>query len=96
MALVEYVVFHPWRALTVLVVGILIGLAGFYAYQVNAAFGAVAVEQFDPDEAREAIEGAPDADPIEELQSPPTTYFDYFDEPNYDLDAELARIDDQM
>lgn len=94
MALVEYIVFHPWRSLIVLLTGIVIGLSGFYAYQVSAAFGAVVTEEFDPTEARAAIES--DVGPSDLADSPPTTYFDFFDEPNYDLDAELARIEEQM
>lgn len=55
MALVKYVVFHPFRAVTVLLVGIVVGLGSFYAYQVNAALGAVASEDFNPELARDAI-----------------------------------------
>lgn len=92
MALVEYAVFHPWRTLTVLVVGTLLGLSGFYVYQVSTALGAVAVEEFDPGIAREAIEATPE----QSSESPPPSVFDYFDEPVYDLDAELASIDAQL
>jgi LCP family protein required for cell wall assembly len=92
LALVEYVVFHPWRALTVLLVGTLLGLSAFYAYQVTAALAAVAVEEFDPNAARAAIEG--NSNP--EAGGPPSTYFDYFDEPAYDIDAEMALIARQM
>ena len=92
MALVEYAVFHPWRTLTVLVVGTLLGLSGFYAYQVSTAFGAVAVEEFDPGIAREAIEAAPAPTP----ESPQPSVSDLADEPVYDLAAELALIQDQM
>ena len=48
--------FHPWRATTVLIVGTLLGLGAFYAYQVNAALGVVATEDFNPISARSAIE----------------------------------------
>ncbi|HEX6221915.1 MAG TPA: LCP family protein [Acidimicrobiia bacterium] len=92
MALVKYVIFHPWKASTILVVGIILGLGSFYAYQVATALGAVASEDFNPDEARAAIEDGPEVVP----QSPPPTVFDFYDDPAYDVDAELARIDEQM
>lgn len=91
MALVKYLVFHPWKASAILVVGLILGLGSFYAYQVSIALGAVAVEEFNPDEARAAIEEDPDGAP----DAPPTVLeLDY--EPAYDLDAELARIEEQI
>lgn len=92
MALVEFAVFHPWKALTSLIVGTLLGLGAFYAYQVNTALGAVAVEEFNPEAAREAIA----ASSANGQGSPPTTSFDYDDEPVSDLDAELAAINAQL
>ena len=92
MALVKYAVFHPWRTASVLVVGVLLGFGAFYVYQVSAAFGAVAIEDFDPVEAREAIDQAPEEPEV----SPPSTVFDFNVEPTYDLDAELARIEEQV
>lgn len=88
MALVEFVVFHPWKAVMVLVVGTLLGLASFYAYQVNTAFGAVAVEDFDTDRARSAIESSPQTPPEgqDELD------LDFNEQPVYDLDEEMERI----
>jgi LCP family protein required for cell wall assembly len=88
LALVKYVVFHPWRASTVLVVGVIVGLGSFYAYQVNAALGAVAVEEFDPDSARKAIEATPQL-PVE---SPPSSAAHPFDGSAYDIEKELAAI----
>lgn len=89
MALVEYVVFHPWKALTVLLVGTVVGLGSFYAYQVNVALGSVATEAFDPQAARQAIEALPE-DPG--LEVTPVSVFDYFDEPIFDVDEELELI----
>ena len=89
MALVEYVVFHPWKAAAVLLVGTLLGLASFYAYQVNVALGTVATESFNPESARDAINALPE-DPGTE--GTPITVFDYFDEPVYDVDEELGLI----
>lgn len=86
MALIEFVVFHPWKALTTLVVGALLGLGAFYAYQLSAAFGSVTVEEFDPGAARAAMESTP-----EESQGPPPS-FQPTEEPLYDLDAEMRRI----
>jgi LCP family protein required for cell wall assembly len=91
LTLVEFAVFHPWKALTTLVVGILLGLGAFYTYQVNAALGAVAVEDFNPEAAREAIETGTGAG----AESPPTTRLDGFDESVSDLAAELAAINAQ-
>jgi LCP family protein required for cell wall assembly len=88
MALVEFVVFHPWKALTVLVVGALVGLASFYTYQVNTAFGAVASEDFDPGQARSAMEAAPDAYTDSEIE--------FYEQPAYDLEAEMERISDHI
>lgn len=87
MALIEFVVFHPWKALTTLVAGTLLGLGAFYAYQVGAAFGVVASEDFDPGMARAAIESSP----ADASQGPPVS-FGPADEPQYDLDAEMERI----
>lgn len=78
--------------MAVLVVGILVGLGSFYVYQVGIAFGQVATEDFDPTQAREAIEETPEG----QTGSPPSTVIDFTDEPAYDLDAELARIEEQM
>jgi LCP family protein required for cell wall assembly len=91
LALVEFAVFHPWKALTTLVVGILLGLGAFYAYQVNTALGAVAVEDFDPAAAREAIGTGSDV-----AESPTTTISPLFDEPVGDLEAELSAINAQL
>ena len=53
---IEYLVFHPWKVTSVLVIGAVLGLGGFYAYQVQAAFAEVAVEDFNPAQARHLIE----------------------------------------
>ncbi len=70
-------------------VGILVGLGAFYAYQVTSAFGAVAVEDFNPEGARLAISAAPDV-------VGPTTTWPSFDADSYDVDAEVALIAAQM
>lgn len=91
MPLVKYAVFHPWKTAAVLVVGVVLGVGAFYVYQVSTAFGAVATEEFDPNEAREAI----DESPVHPEVSPPSTVIDLDLEPTYDLDAELALIEEQ-
>lgn len=48
--------FHPIRVAIVLLAGSVLGLGAFYAYQVQTALSAVAVEEFEPEAAREAIE----------------------------------------
>lgn len=59
MRVVEYVVFHPWRVGIAVLLGIILGAGAFYVYQVQAAFNAVASEDFDPDAARMALGAAP-------------------------------------
>lgn len=90
MALVKFVVFHPWRASAILVVGLILGVGSFYTYQVTSALEAVAVEDFNPDRARAGIEDDPEVSP-----QPPITALEFDDEPSYDLDAELSRIEEQ-
>lgn len=82
----EYVVFHPWRATTILVVGTLLGFVTFFAMQVNATFEEVASVDFDPVGARSAIALG---------ESPGSTLFD-FGEPEYDLDDEMALIEARL
>lgn len=74
----------------ILVLGLVLGLGSFYVYRVSAALGAVATEDFDPAEARAALEEEPEV----AVTSPEVLEFDH--EPAYDLDAELARIEEQM
>jgi LCP family protein required for cell wall assembly len=59
LAIIEYLVFHPWKTAVVLVIGILLGTGAFYAYELNRALGAVATEDFDPATARLAMTGTP-------------------------------------
>ena len=89
MRFLEYIVFHPWRAATILLLGIALGLGAFYVYQVSAALATVAVEDFNPEGARTAIEGG-DTDPGASSDS------DLSGEPSYDLHAELALIAAQL
>jgi LCP family protein required for cell wall assembly len=49
------VVFHPWKAGLAVVLGILLGVTAFYAFELHTALEAVAVEQFDPASARAAL-----------------------------------------
>jgi LCP family protein required for cell wall assembly len=81
LRLLEYIVFHPWKVLTILVVGTLLGLGSFYTYQVGAALDTVAIEDFDPGLARAAIESDPaeTADIFSEFEA-------------YDLEKEMALI----
>jgi len=84
LALIKYVVFHPWKAGTILVVGVLLGLFSFYAYQVNTAFAVVATEEFDPEAARVAIEAAPPAQaPAVDLE---------YDEPKFDVNEDPLEL----
>ena len=79
----KYFVFHPWRATSVLLVGIVLGTGAFYAYELNEAFGAVAVEEFNPKEAREAIEAAPPPE-IKDV----VVYDIQVVDPDYDINAD--------
>jgi LCP family protein required for cell wall assembly len=92
LALVKYVVFHPVKALIILLVGALLGLGSFYAYQLSSALAAVAVEDFDPGDARSDIEATEDPVP----GTAPPLHFDYFDEPVFDLDQEMALIEERL
>ncbi|MDP9494069.1 MAG: LCP family protein [Actinomycetota bacterium] len=56
MGIVQYVVRHPWRVALTVAAGVLLGLGAFYVYQVQAALGTVATEEFDPGAARAAID----------------------------------------
>lgn len=56
MGIIHYVTRHPWRVAITVVAGVLLGLGAFYIYQVQAALGTVASEEFDPEAARAAIE----------------------------------------
>jgi LCP family protein required for cell wall assembly len=82
LRLLEYIVFHPWKTLTILLVGVLLGLGSFYTYSVNAALEEVAAEEFDPGLARAAIAGDSSG-----TRSEPSSH-----EPAYDLDHEMALI----
>jgi LCP family protein required for cell wall assembly len=79
-------VFHPWRTLTIAVIGVILGFGGFYLYQVNTALSVVAAEDFDPVRARTALAARPD----------PTTTLVPDDQPFYDLATELAMIAERL
>lgn len=88
----KYVLFHPWRAAAVVLVGIVLGTGAFYAYELGTAFGSVAVEDFNPDAARDAIEAAPPPDVTA------TTVYDLvIVDPDYDVNADpLDLINSQI
>lgn len=77
--------FHPWRSALVLLLGGLLGTGAFYAYTLGTAFGAVATEDFDPDEARGKIEATPTTAPDIDLE---------IEEPAATLEDELAAIEE--
>jgi len=56
VGIVQYAGLHPWRVAITIVAGLLLGLGAFYVYQVQAALGTVASEEFDPQAARAAID----------------------------------------
>lgn len=84
MSLIKYALFHPWRTAIVLVLGGLLGTAAFYAYTLNAALGAVATEEFDPDAARGMIEATPSTIPDIDLD---------IEEPQATIEDEMAAIE---
>lgn len=55
--MLKYIVFHPIRAILMVVIGVALGVGGFYGYQIGRTFQTVASEAFDPDTARSAILG---------------------------------------
>lgn len=59
MRLIKYTVFHPLRAASVLVLGVSLGFASFYAFQLSRALDDIAVEVFNPETARAAIVAGP-------------------------------------
>jgi hypothetical protein len=59
VGLIRYVVSHPLKVSAILVVGIILGLGSYYVYQVASTFGTVATEDFNPAEARQAMESEP-------------------------------------
>lgn len=89
MALIEFVVSHPWRAVAILVLGVLLGTGAFYAYSLSTAISVVASEDFDPEGARDAIAGAP-------LDTTPTTYDFEIEEPAFTDEAELEVIESTL
>ncbi len=87
MPLIKYAVFHPWRTAAVVFLGVVLGMAAFYAYAINSALGTVAAEDFDPAAARERIaeSGPPTTSPTEiEIE---------IDEPELTIDEELELIE---
>ena len=87
----KYFLFHPWRATIVVLVGVVLGTGAFYVYELSAAFGAVAVEEFNTDAARDAIETSP-------LEVTGTTVYDFLIvDPDYDVNADpLDLINEQI
>ncbi|MGC2240767.1 MAG: LCP family protein [Acidimicrobiia bacterium] len=87
MAVFEYVVFHPWRVLVTVVAGVLLGVAAFYVFQVQAALNSVAVEDFDPEGARRSIEVST-TEVTDWVFVEPSDYTG--DEDTFDLQSQLA------
>lgn len=71
----------------IVVSGVILGTAVFYAYTLNTALGAVATEDFDPDRARIQIE----ASPIPSTTSPGIDF--EIEEPEFTMEDELAAIE---
>jgi LCP family protein required for cell wall assembly len=86
LSLIEYAVFHPVRVAIILVGGVALGLSGFYVYQVSSVLAAVAVEEFQPADAREDIEAAesPPGAGIPDLET---------DDPDFDIGYELPELE---
>lgn len=87
--MIKYAVFHPWKTVFIVVAGIILGTAAFYAYTLNTALGAVATEEFDPERARVRIEANPT----------PTTVADLdleIEEPEFTIDDEMEVIESTL
>jgi LCP family protein required for cell wall assembly len=90
LPVVKYAVFHPWRTVIIVVSGVILGTAAFYAYTLNTALGAVAIEDFDPDQARVQIEASP---------VPSTTMPEIdleIDEPGFTIEDEMDAIESTL
>ena len=88
--MIKYAVFHPWKTVIIVVSGIVLGTAAFYAYTLNTALGAVAVEEFDPEGARIQIEASP---------TPSTTIPDIrieIDDPEFTIQDEMEAIESTL
>lgn len=88
--MIKYAVFHPWKTVIIVVSGVVLGTAAFYAYTLNAALGAVAVEEFDPEAARIQIEASP---------NPSTTTPDIdidIDDPEFTIEDEMEAIESTL
>lgn len=93
MKLIEFVVFHPAKTGATVVLGILLGLGSFYAYHLNQTLSQVAVEDFDPEGARAAIDAANPGDVTEVTFVEPDQFeliTGVYEAP--DLDAEVAAL----
>lgn len=88
--MIKYVVFHPWQATTILILGVVLGTTAFYAYALSSALGVVATEDFNPEAARAAIG---EATPDPEISALPDIVIE---EPGYDINAEIDVIKERM
>ena len=91
--MIEFVVFHPWKTAVIVIIGVLLGMGAFFAFQLNELLGAVATEDFDPAAARAAIDAA-NPNPVTDI-----TFVEPFEfEPIFgtsetaDLEAEQAEL----
>ncbi len=75
-----YNVLHPLKVVIIVVFGVVIGFAAFYLHQLTSTLDAVAVEDFNPETAREAISRSPEEAP------PATLPVDPEEEPEVDPD----------
>ncbi len=91
----EYIVFHPWRVVFAVIVGVILGVGSFYAYQAQATFDAMAVEQFDPEGARLAIEAT--QTPVDQATFVEPSEFEPRGQSDLvDISAEMADIRELM
>lgn len=89
MPVIKYAVFHPWRTVIIVVAGVILGTAAFYAYTLKTALGAVATEEFNPERARVQMEANPT----------PTTTIDIdirIDEPEFTVEDEMETIESTL
>ena len=92
LKVVKYLVLHPWRVALTLVVGVILGVGSFYAFQIQATFNTVATEDFDPDSARLAIEAV--NPPVDEAVFVEPAEFEpeVSDLDLFDLEGEMAEL----
>ena len=92
LEVVKYLVLHPWRVAFGLIAGVILGVGSFYVFQIQAAFNAVATEDFDPDSARLAIEAVNPSVDKAVFVEPGEFEPEVLDSDLFDIEGEMADL----